>query len=117
MMDLTRPCGSCPFRTDKPFYLGSQRRGEIARDLSYGLSFLCHKTVHYGEQDWDEEEDRYKAKGDEDHCAGAMIVLQKEDKPNQAMQVMERLGFFDPSKLVMDSPVFDSLEDFIEKGA
>ncbi len=117
MMDLIRPCANCPFRMDKPFYLGHERREEIARSLSMGDPFLCHETLDYEELEYDDFGQWHRAHGGEQHCAGALIVLQKEGRPNQAMQVMERLGFWNPNRLVLDSPVFDTLQDFMEKGA
>lgn len=121
MLDLVRPCAKCPFRTDVPFYLGAARRKEIADALSWGETFHCHETVHYDEQHWDYgAEDglgHYTASGDEQHCAGALIVLHKIKRPNQVMQIAQRLALWEPEKLDMDSPVFNDLEEFIREGA
>lgn len=113
--NLVRPCADCPFRSDKPFYLGRERRQQIADALLADKSFDCHKTVHYEEESWDEQ--GYSRRGDESHCAGATIVLEKEENPNQIMRWMERLGAYDRTAMDMDAPVFDTLEDFVEKGA
>lgn len=114
MFDLKRPCANCPFRTDKPFYLRRERRQQIADALAADKSFYCHQTVHYDEEDWEGGE--YTRRNDEQHCAGATIVLEKEENPNQIMRWMERLGHYDHTKLQMDAPVFDSLEQFVEEG-
>lgn len=116
MKIITTPCSDCPFRHDVQMHLGEQRRLEIARSLKRGESFLCHKTVHYGDDDWDEDSSSYSARGDEKHCAGAMILLRKTGKDNQYMQVGERLRVIDLDTLNLEAPVFDSLRDFVEKG-
>lgn len=35
------------------------------------------------------------------HCAGAMIVLEHEERPNQIMRIAERLGFYDQASAVI----------------
>lgn len=105
---LVRPCTNCPFRNDKPFYLGRRRRIEIAESLRRGAEFSCHKTTVQGDND------EVVRSGDEKFCAGAMIVLEKSEGPNQMMRIAERLGMYDYSKLKMESPVYDSLEEFCE---
>ncbi len=111
---LKHPCSDCPFRSDKPFYLEEQRKREIVKDLEFGLSFLCHKTINYGEDSgWNEEWDRYDASGEEKHCAGAMIILQKQGIPNTLMQVGSRLQLIDLNELDLESPVFGTLEEFV----
>lgn len=73
-------------------------------------TFSCHKTVDYS----DEEEASEPCREEEEHCAGAMILLEKLEQPNQWMRWMERLGFYNHAKLNMDAPVFDSPEEFID---
>lgn len=48
------------------------------------------------------------------HCAGALILLEKMEQPNQMMRWMERIGAYDRTKLDMDAPVFGDTEEFIE---
>jgi hypothetical protein len=48
------------------------------------------------------------------HCAGAMIVLEHEDRPNQIMRIAERLGFYDRTALVMDSPVPETPDEWVD---
>ena len=79
--DLKKPCSNCPFskgRSDDPF----RRRasGSSRRRFSKKIRHTpCHKT------------DRGQKK-DIQHCAGAMIVLEKLERPNQLGGVAERLG-------------------------
>ena len=51
---------------------------------------------------------------DSQHCGGAMILLEKIDRPNQMMRIMERIGGYDRRKLKMDADVFDDQYGFID---
>lgn len=100
---LRRPCQHCPFRTDVPGYLRRARCVEIAESIAQGATFPCHKTV---EHDDDEDgEPITRVPDTAQMCAGAMIVLERLEQPNQAMRVAERLGLYDPGKLDMAAPV------------
>lgn len=107
---LKRPCANCPFRTDCPEgWLGEERAEEIGL---YGAEFACHSTVDYDDDSWEDGE--FVGTGeDQQHCAGMLIMLEKMEQPHQMMRISERLGYYDPSKLYMDTPVFDDVEDFI----
>ena len=104
--NLKKPCSNCPFRTDKPEqegWLGYERAEEIVDGLTRQQgTFTCHKT---------------SGKINEEHCAGALIMLEKMEKPNQMMRISERIGMYDRTKLYMGSPVFDDAEDFIDSHA
>lgn len=114
--DLARPCDNCPFRTDRDAFLSKERAAEIADALlpypGKDQTFACHKTLGY-----DEEAEETTVRPKSQHCAGAMIVLEKMGKPNQMMQISERLHFRDPAKLDMSSPVFDTMGDFVDHHA
>lgn len=97
---MKKPCDNCPFRSDKPFPLAEGRVEEILG----GGSFPCHKTTTEGGTDGKNQ----KA------CAGLMILLEKEGQPNQMMRISERLGFYDHTKLDMDAPIYDNIDDCIE---
>lgn len=114
--DLKKPCANCPFRTDIPFYLRAERAVEIAESLrDKGESFPCHKTVDYdaGEDD-DGNVVADRDRSNEQHCAGAAIILLKEDRPNQILQVGSRLGLIDLSRYDMGAPVFATMDDFVK---
>ena len=101
-MDLKTPCSNCPFRNDTDFYLGEERAVDIAYQItSQDLTFSCHKT------------DRGDDEKDYQHCAGAMIMLENLERPNQWMRICERLGGYDKTKLDMDAPVFKTPVEFI----
>ena len=103
--NLINPCKDCPFRTDKPnqqHWLGEARAEEICQSLiNKQQTFQCHKTL-------DLPKDKHQ------HCAGAMIMLEHIQKPNQMMRIAERLGMYDHTKVNMNAPVFTNPEDFIE---
>ena len=106
---LKRPCGDCPFRTDRAPFLPEDRARDIAGALHADASFHCHKTLELGA-----EEGELEVIASSKHCAGAMIVLEHEDRPNQMMRIAERLGFYDRTALVMDSPVPASLDVWVD---
>ncbi len=107
-MALKRPCKDCPFRSDSPRYLTDKRYQSIASALvDQGQSFSCHKTLE-SEPDTGE-----LVIGDSSRqCAGAMIWLQAQGRPNAIMQVMERLGAWSPDRLDMDAPVYRTRRGF-----
>lgn len=112
--ELTKLCKNCPFRTDSlKGWLGRKRAEEISfAILEQQGTFPCHKTVDYNNEH-DEDGDGVVHQ-DSQHCAGAMIMLEKMQRPNQMMRIAERLGMYDFRKLVMDSPVFGSSRKFIQ---
>lgn len=105
--DLRGPCADCPFRTDKPFYLGERRAAEIADSMvDDDAPFTCHKTIDYSSGE-PNVTDNGRA------CAGAMVILEKMGHPNQEMRIAERLGWYDPARLDMDAPVPDSMDEWV----
>ena len=107
---LTTPCGNCPFRTDcLEGWLGEARAEEIIQSIvDQQATFSCHKL-----NDFDDEGETVEGPKAQ-HCAGAMILLEKIERPNQMMRIAERLGMYDRTKLKMDAPVFDDESEFIE---
>lgn len=101
---LTSPCDNCPFRTDVKPYIRAARVREIERSLERA-EFPCHKTTKHED---DGEGSVYVPSGGEIHCAGALILMEKEGRSSQMMRIGERLGLYDPSKLKMDAPVYES---------
>ena len=112
--ELTKPCNNCPFRYDVEHqygWLGEERAEEIIDSLERGETFPCHKTtVDDEDSKWSER----VATADSQHCAGALILLEHLEQPNQMMRIAERLKLYDRTKLKMDSPVFDETFGFIE---
>lgn len=98
---LTKPCKDCPFRTDNGFILNTSRVRDICTAITVQQhSFTCHKTIEH-----DEDGEPIRG-GDEIHCAGALIMLERMNQPNQMMRIAERCGFYDRTKLDMKAPVF-----------
>lgn len=107
--NLKRPCTNCPFRTDIRPFLNPSRAAEICNAMLVAdESFWCHKTIDYGGES--EGETTKKTQ----HCAGALILLEKLDRPNQLMRIAERLGMYDRTQLDMAAPVFESPDEFVE---
>lgn len=113
--DLVRPCGNCPFRSDQHFGLAPGRvrgilGGGARREWWPAPSFPCHKTVAYGAG----PNGRDLIPPTAQQCAGVMIILTREGRPNDAMQIAQRFGLFDPAGLDMAAPVFTSTEAAIK---
>lgn len=108
---LKRPCKNCPFRSDIPKYLREERVQEIADSLYDGAEFPCHETTEHveGPDGWEER----IAVPTSAFCAGALITMEKEGYSNQMVRIGERLGMFNVDDLIMDSPVYDSLEEWV----
>lgn len=110
---LQSPCADCPFRTDVGRYLRPERAQEIANSMTgpHGADFTCHKTVDYIDTPDGGTEARVGKRGRT--CAGSMVILEKQNKPTQAMRIAERLGMYDRERLDMEAPVYDSLDEWV----
>lgn len=100
--DMTKPCDLCPFRCD-------DKRLTVAPSTLRGFAsgeFCCHKTGVS-----DEEGSKIVPTAESQHCAGALIFLEKLNAPHQMMRIAERLGMYDRTKLDMDAPILDSFTD------
>ncbi len=112
--DLVTQGESCPFRNDIEPYLHRERVREILEGIfDLDQSFSCHKHNEFG--DGDEDEDEVIHGPNTRHCAGALILLEKNDTANQMMRIAERLGFYDRRKLKMDAPVFNTAAEMLLK--
>ena len=98
---LTSPCGLCPFRSDIPPYLRPARVREIERSLKRA-SFDCHETTGV--------KSRKSGRGGRVFCAGALILMEKFGRMGRSMWLGRVLRLYDPSKLDMRAPVFDSFD-------
>ena len=98
---LTDPCDACPFLIGSGFTY--RRLVEFARG-----EFPCHKSCVV-----DEETNNFVPRNDKTpHCAGALIFLEKQDRPHQMMRICERLGMYDRTKLNMSANVGSSPSDY-----
>ena len=107
--DLVRPCGECPFRSDREPFIEAARVREILGDPAASgaswfpsTSFACHKTVNYRRG----ASGRVGAKSQ--HCAGVALVLVRDGVPNTAMQLAERLLSWDAGRLDQSAPAYES---------
>jgi len=110
---LTDPCGHCPFRCDKPPFLDEDRAKEIAESLEGGATFYCHQTIDYDRAFEEDGPASGDITGRSRACAGSLITLEKEDRPNQIMRIGERLGLYERDRLNMDAPVFGSMQEWV----
>lgn len=101
---LIRPCPKCPFRTDVEPYLRKERAAEIATNIQKGAEFPCHETTEPDPVDESEMRQVETSK----ICAGSLIVMEKQGTPNQMARIAERMGVYDPTRLDMDAPVYES---------
>jgi hypothetical protein len=117
--DMTTPCGNCPFRNDRgPFGLRAERVREIlgggqGRAHWPATSFPCHKTIDYSENE--DGSEKHVIGPDAQQCAGVMLILYRENRPNDAMQLGERFRLWNPAKLAADAPVYASTAEAIER--
>lgn len=110
---LITPCANCPFRTDIQPFITAARAREI---LTQDGEFHCHKTITIGDLLDDDDETWGDVTNDDKAqvCAGFLICLEHEGRPNQMMRIAERLGAYDASRLRMDAPVYTSIGDAIK---
>lgn len=107
--DLKKPCKDCPFikGSSTNVTLEEGRLSSIVEDIQYrDSSFVCHKTLGYDGKTVPEQ-----------HCAGALIYLERigrYGRPNQAMRFGERFGLYKREELEIDYPNIITEED-IEK--
>jgi hypothetical protein len=99
--DLKTPCKDCPFikGSSTNTTLAEGRLEGIVDDIRNDMTFACHKTLE-------------KPKSEQQHCGGALIFLEKENRPNQMMRIAERFGKYDYKKLNTDADIIDG-NDFI----
>lgn len=86
--NLKKPCKDCPFvkGSSTNTTLAEGRLDGIVHDILHDASFVCHKTL---EKEWNEQE----------HCAGALIYLERQKRPNQIMRIAERIGLYNYKQL------------------
>lgn len=98
---LTEPCDQCPFLIGSGFTyraLAMHAAGE----------FACHKACKV-----DEDTGDFVPRTDKTpHCAGALIFLEKQNRPHQMMRVCERIGLYDRTKLNMEARVGSKPSDY-----
>lgn len=112
--NLSGTCANCPFRTDVAAnygWLGQEHATEIAESLNeWGVT--CHQTT----DDYDEKSEHRPNSGKEQHCYGALVVLENEDKlfQNRMMQIAQRLGLFKSyGRLNLNLPILENRDQFI----
>lgn len=102
--DMTDPCMMCPFRTDRPHYMSSQKANDFAVRILTGETFYCHHASSNERQQ---------------QCVGTTILLEKLHRPNTAMGIGEAidpsvLGHYDYRRPNMSAPVFNTFGQWVE---
>lgn len=112
MFKLKKPCKDCPFLKNSPIGLSEDRLPSIVDDLINDHVFHCHKTVDYSKQ-FDEEAGNISHYTEKNQfCAGAMIFLEKLERPNQMMRIGERMGHYDYKEVLKHKDlVIDTLAE------
>lgn len=118
MFDLKRPCKDCPFRKGQGerYHLSEQR----LQDIVNSAAFQCHKTIEFDdecqidEENWDETWRPIKNDARAQQCAGLMAVRHQDKRPNQIMQVAQRLDVLDPNALDPGGEAYGSWDDVLE---
>lgn len=100
---MTKPCDECPFLIGSGFTFKSLMAHASGE-------FGCHKAC-----DLNDDSGNYEPHEKTPHCAGALIFLEKQDRPHQMMRICERLGMYDHRKLDMDAPVGYRPQDYRAK--
>ena len=109
---MKKPCANCPFlKAEAAIHVCPERVRKIA---STEGSFPCHKTTV--ETETEEGSDLVIGPRSK-QCAGFVILLLKINRPNQMVQVAERLGWLDTKAIMSDKAVVDSVHDSVEEMA
>jgi len=112
MFKAKKPCNNCPFLKNSPMFLEEERLPGIVKHLDNNGIFHCHKTINYEEQIDDETGEMTKGSKRNQFCAGAIIYLEKHNRPNSPLQVSQRAGWYDPKDyLKHKDKVIDSLDE------
>lgn len=104
---LRRPCAECPFKKTTPLHRGVALNldtlAESLRDETFAHS--CHRT--------DSRSDYRQAKryrGEIQHCAGALIMMEKSGCVSLPMANAMAFGELDVKRLDMAAPVYTVYE-------
>lgn len=105
LFDLKKPCGGCPFLKENNLRLSKRKKQKFVNDiLKKEYAFVCHRTTK-----------EYCGKeGKRNHCAGALIIMEKNQINTRVLRIAITLGGYNPDLLKLDSPVFDNFQDFVE---
>lgn len=92
---MRSPCDQCPFLKSMSHAFSISRLEEFASG-----AFHCHKTGTT-----DDDTGNFIPTEKSVACAGALIYLERRNRPNQMMRIAERLRLYDHSKLDMSAKV------------
>lgn len=113
MFNVKQPCADCPFIKDgiMNLSLSEGRMRGIVEDLHRDKTFTCHKTIDYSAQFVEDEEgeSHFTPAESNQHCAGALLYMERDGYRNQVMQIGMRLGAYKPKELKGMDKIIDKL--------
>ena len=81
---MKKPCARCPYRKDVKPYLHPDRGIELALNAVTKADFICHKTLNYNLQEYNDEteEDELtpEAYANQKLCAGMLTLRASEGR-------------------------------------
>lgn len=108
MFEMKRPCSACPFLKVGGVRLTAGRVREVAANFitEPGAMFPCHKTVESDDRQWARHAGWQM-------CAGGLLFAEKvrPTRPVTMIQLAERMGLYDRTRLDGAELVFDSLAE------
>lgn len=109
---MKKPCKDCPFLKNSPMHLRPERLPSIVEGLHNNKDFSCHKSVDYSSGIENETGNTTYNLQSSKYCAGAMIYLEKQNKPTLMMKIGEVYGHYNYKEMLEHKDmVIDSLEE------
>jgi hypothetical protein len=103
---IKRPCEHCPFRKDRAPFLNTERAADLRDELRDDTRwFACHETTGV-------KSGRRIKPENQSQCAGSMMVLHREGRPNVAMRLALLFNLITIEDLSAPAPVFKNLDEF-----
>lgn len=106
--NLKKPCSDCPFRKDVTGFLGEARTKDITDVLKNDGTFACHKTTGL-------KTGKKVPAIKHSHCAGAMLLLEKEQgiNSNLPLRLAIAFGWLQVDALQGADLIFDTFQEMI----
>jgi hypothetical protein len=106
--NVLTPCANCPFRREGFLPLRAGRVQDIAAEQlkPEGKTFACHKTTQ-----------GRRGSAGHSHCAGALLFQKNNKHETQLVQIAQRLGMLNTSRLSDPAAVFTSLPEMVQAHA
>lgn len=124
MFKAKKPCTNCPFKKSSlKNWIRKEHSKEIIKSLKGDAPFFCHKHVNYEDEsfqyDVEDSHSEYKVSENDQFCAGALILMKKEnilfDNLSTRLGIMGFLknDLLEPDKFLQEESVFETIDEFI----